>query len=275
MTVEAAIPGAPALQRVALGVSYDGRAYNGWQSQADGNTVQDQLETALQSFATGPKPSTLCAGRTDAGVHGLMQVVHFDTPITRDPLSWVRGTNRYLPRDIAIQWAHFVPREFHARASALTRRYAYILYAGRVRPTIDRARVGWIHHSVDVDAMRAAASCLTGTHDFSSFRASQCQSHTPIKTLEPIRLKTRGAYVRLDFEANAFLHHMIRNIVGCLVDIGIGRQQPEWLNEVLAARSRSAASPTFSADGLFFLGPRYPEAFGLPTHCDPFDGLPL
>ncbi len=186
MTVEAATPGAPALQRVALGVSYDGRAYNGWQSQADGNTVQDQLETALQSFATGPKPSTLCAGRTDAGVHGLMQVVHFDTPITRDPLSWVRGTNRYLPRDIAIQWAHFVPREFHARASALTRRYAYILYAGRVRPTIDRARVGWIHHSVDVDAMRAAASCLTGTHDFSSFRASQCQSHKPINTLEPI-----------------------------------------------------------------------------------------
>lgn len=275
MTVEAATPGAPALQRVALGVSYDGRAYNGWQSQVDGNTVQDQLEAALQSFATGSRPSTLCAGRTDAGVHGLMQVVHFDTPIMRDPLSWVRGTNRYLPRDIAIQWARFVPREFHARANALTRRYAYILYAGRVRPTIDRARVGWIHRSVDVDAMQAAASCLTGTHDFSSFRASQCQSHTPIKTLAPIRLKARGAYVRLDFEANAFLHHMIRNIMGCLVDVGIGRQQPDWLSEVLTARSRRAASPTFSADGLFFLGPRYPEAFGLPTHCDPFDGLPL
>lgn len=275
MSIEGVTPGAPPLQRVALGVSYDGRAYNGWQSQADGNTVQDQLEAALQLFATGLKPSTLCAGRTDAGVHGLMQVVHFDTPITREPLSWVRGTNRYLPRDIAVQWAQIVPREFHARASALTRRYTYILFAGRVRPTIDRARVGWVHRPVDIDAMRTAANYLTGTHDFSSFRAAQCQSHTPFKTLEPIKLHSRGAYVRLDFEANAFLHHMIRNIMGCLVDIGIGKQPPEWLKEVLAARSRNAASPTFSADGLFFLGPRYPAVFGVPTHCDVFDGLPL
>jgi tRNA pseudouridine38-40 synthase len=275
VTAEATVPDAYPRQRIALGVAYDGRAYNGWQSQADGKTVQDQLERSLQAFTAGGRPSTLCAGRTDSGVHGLMQVVHFDTDTPRDTVSWMRGTNRYLPRDISVQWARVVPPSFHARASAITRRYAYILYAGGVRPTIDCGRVGWIHRPVDTHAMQSAAACLAGTHDFSSFRAAQCQSHTPVKTLSPITMRVKGSYVRLDFEANAFLHHMIRNIMGCLVDIGLGRQQPDWLADVLAAKSRKAASPTFSADGLYFLGPTYASSFDLPTHCDAFDGLPI
>ena len=265
----------PTHRRLALGISYNGLPFNGWQSQADGNTVQDHLEKALAAFTTGERPRVLCAGRTDAGVHGLMQVVHFDTPFERSESSWIRGSNRFLPETIAVQWARHVPKTFHARASATKRRYAYILCASAVRPTTDLGRVGWIHQSVDVEAMAEAAHTLTGTHDFSSFRAAQCQSHTPIKTLAPIQVRARGAYVRVDFEANAFLHHMIRNIMGCLVDIGLGRQPPQWLESVLAARSRQAASPTFSADGLYFLGPTYAPAFDLPDHCDNVDSLPL
>ena len=262
-------------QRVALGVAYQGSSYYGWQSQADGNTIQDKLEHALAQFTAGDSVSTLCAGRTDSGVHGLMQVVHFDTDTERDEASWVRGTNRYLPKDIAVQWARLVPRDFHARATALTRRYAYILMAHGVRPCLDDQRVGWIHQPLNAADMAQAAKHLLGEHDFSSFRAAQCQSPTPIKTLLRADLKQRGAYIRLDFEGTAFLHHMIRNIMGCLVDIGLGRQSPDWIKDVLAARSRAAASPTFSPSGLYFLGPTYDRAWGLPTQTPAFDSLPL
>jgi tRNA pseudouridine38-40 synthase len=259
--------------RVALGVSYNGQSYDGWQSQPSGRTVQDQLEKALGKFAD-QRISTLCAGRTDAGVHGLMQVVHFDTSAERAPYAWVRGTNSFLPRDIAVQWAHVVPDEFHCRASALSRRYAYSLLESPVRPSVDAGRVGWVFQPLDLAAMQAAATRLLGEHDFTSFRASACQALSPVKNLLRIEISRRGAYWRFEFEANAFLHHMIRNIMGCLIVIGQGKQAPEWIDEVLAARSRDAAAPTFSPDGLYFLGPRYDARWGLPDRTPAYDWLP-
>lgn len=259
--------------RIALGISYDGRAYQGWQSQPSGRTVQDQVETALGRLAAAPV-STVCAGRTDAGVHALMQVVHFDTGLERAAFSWVRGTNRFLPPDIAVQWAQPVPAGFHARARARARRYAYILLEASVRPSLEAGRVGWSFRPLDGDAMRAAAAHLAGEHDFSSFRASSCQALTPIKTLAPIKIGRRGAYWRFDFEANAFLHHMIRNLMGCLVRVGQGLEQPDWLREVLQARDRDAAAPTFAPDGLYFLGPVYGPEWGLPERTAAYDWLP-
>jgi len=259
--------------RVALGVSYNGQAYQGWQSQPSGQTVQDKLEKALQTFASQPI-STLCAGRTDAGVHALMQVVHFDTDRERDPYAWIRGTNANLPRDIAVQWAVMAPPAFHCRASALSRRYAYVLLESVVRPSVETGRVGWTFRPLDLQAMREAADILLGEHDFTSFRAAQCQAITPIKKMLAIDLYKRGAYWRLEFEANAFLHHMIRNIMGCLVQIGQGKRPPQWMAEVLAARDRRAAAPTFSPDGLYFLGPRYDPQWGMPDRTPAYDGLP-
>ncbi len=259
--------------RIALGVSYLGTHYQGWQSQPSGQTVQDRLESALSRFATVPL-ATLCAGRTDAGVHGLMQVLHFDTDLDREPFSWVRGTNRFLPDDIAVQWAQAVPDAFHARASALARRYAYILLESPVRPSVDAGRVGWVFRPLDGQAMQRAASHLIGEHDFSSFRASACQALSPVKQLRRIDITRRGAYWRFDFEANAFLHHMIRNIMGSLVRIGQGLEPPDWMAQVLAARDRDAAAPTFAPDGLYFLGPRYDPAWGLPERTTAYDWLP-
>lgn len=259
--------------RLALGISYNGQAYGGWQSQPSGLTVQDRLEAALAQFAAQPV-STVCAGRTDAGVHGLMQVVHFDTPLRREPFSWVRGTNSFLPPDIAVQWACPVPEEFHSRASATARRYAYVLLESPVRPSVDAGRVGWVFRPLDGEAMRQAAAWLVGEHDFTSFRASGCQARTPVKTIHRIAIERRGAYWRFEFEANAFLHHMIRNIMGCLLVIGQGLQPPAWMGQVLAARDRDAAAPTFSPDGLYFLGPVYDARWGLPERTAAYDWLP-
>ena len=270
---------------MALGIGYHGQRYQGWQSQSSGQTIQDKLEAALGRFATHPV-RTLCAGRTDAGVHGLMQVVHFETTVQRTPFSWVRGTNTFLPSDIAVQWARPVPDTFHARASATARRYAYVLLQSPVRPSIDAGRVGWVFHPLDGQAMRAAAAHLLGEHDFTSFRASACQSPTPVKTVRRIDITRRGperiepgeewspCYWRFEFEANAFLHHMIRNIMGCLIAVGQGAQPVDWVRQVLAARSRKVAAPTFLPDGLYFLGPVYDSAWGLPERTAAFDGLP-
>lgn len=259
--------------RLALGISYNGQAYQGWQSQLSGQTVQDRLELALRQFAA-QRVSTLCAGRTDSGVHGLMQVVHFDTRLERTPSSWVRGTNSFLPRDIAVEWAQAVPDEFHCRASALSRRYAYILLESPVRPSVDAGRVGWAFRPLDMDAMQQAAQHLLGEHDFSSFRASACQALSPVKTLQRVAISRRGAYWRFEFEATAFLHHMIRNMMGCLIAVGQGKQRPDWVRDVLLAHDRDAAAPTFSPDGLYFLGPRYAPAWGLPDRTPAYDGLP-
>jgi tRNA pseudouridine38-40 synthase len=259
--------------RIALGVSYNGSTYSGWQSQPGGNTVQDHLQAALSAFADQPI-HTWCAGRTDAGVHGLMQVVHLDTPLQRDEFAWVRGPNSFLPQDIAVQWARGVPDTFHARASAITRRYAYVLLESAVRPSIEAARVGWVFRPLDETAMRQGAVHLLGEHDFTSFRASACQALSPIKTLHRIDIRRKGAYWRFDFEGNAFLHHMIRNIMGCLIQIGQGVHPPDWMRRVLEARDRDAAAPTFAPDGLYFLGPRYEAHWGLPEHVPGYDALP-
>jgi tRNA pseudouridine38-40 synthase len=266
------------MPRIALGLSYRGSAYLGWQSQVGGNTVQDKLEEALRlfsGFTAGQRVVTNCTGRTDSGVHALMQVVHFDTPLQREPFSWMRGVNRFLPDDISVQWACEMPPEFHCRAQALTRRYAYIVLQSPVRPSIEQGRVGWSHLPLNLQAMQKAAQLLLGENDFSSFRAAQCQSLSPVKTLLRADISQRGAYFRFDFEANAFLHHMIRNLMGCLLTIGRGDQPISWASEVLAARKREFSAPTFSPDGLYFLGPTYSSDWGLPEHTAAFDWLPL
>jgi tRNA pseudouridine38-40 synthase len=266
------------MPRIALGLSYSGTAYLGWQSQPQGQTVQDKLEEALRQFCALPMDErvvTNCTGRTDAGVHALMQVVHFDTPLEREPFSWMRGVNRFLPDDISVQWAQAVPSEFHCRAQALTRRYAYIALQSPMRPSVEQGRVGWTHHPLDLTAMQIAARSLLGEHDFSSFRAAQCQALSPIKTLLRADVSQRGAYFRFDFEASAFLHHMIRNIMGSLMVIGQGSKPPQWMQEVLAAKKREFAAPTFAPDGLYFLGPTYAEHWNLPTSTPAFDWLPL
>jgi tRNA pseudouridine38-40 synthase len=260
--------------RIALGVSYNGQAFEGWQSQTSGKTVQDVLEAALSRFIDQGPVSTICAGRTDAGVHGLMQVVHFDTEVERAESSWVRGTNTYLPESVAIQWARNVPDTFHARFDAHRRRYAYVLLSSPVRPSIEAGRVGWVFRPLSLSAMQSGAARLLGEHDFTSFRASQCQAKSPIKQMLRIDIRQRGPYWCFEFEANAFLHHMIRNIMGCLITIGTGQQPPEWMQTVLQARDRDAAAPTFSPDGLYFLGPVYDEGLNLPTQTAAFDWLP-
>lgn len=263
----------PAGVRVALGISYHGGHYQGWQSQPSRQTVQDQLEKALSRFANH-RVSTLCAGRTDAGVHGLMQVVHFDTPLDRPSAAWVRGPNALLPHDIAVQWARVVPKSFHCRASAMSRRYAYVVLQSQVRPSLDQGRVGWVYRPLQLEPMQQAALQLIGEHDFTSFRASACQALSPIKNMLRIDISRRGAYWRFEFEANAFLHHMIRNIMGCLLYIGEQRQPAAWMQQVMLARDRDAAAPTFSPDGLYFLGPRYDPQWGLPEDSPLLDGLP-
>ncbi|WP_418320054.1 tRNA pseudouridine(38-40) synthase TruA [Piscinibacter sakaiensis] len=261
--------------RLALGVSYLGGAYHGWQSQPGVATVQDALESALRQFAAVPSPPrTICAGRTDTGVHALNQVVHLDTELDRREFSWVRGCNRYLPRDIAIQWCRRVPPDFHARYAARGRRYVYLLLESPVRPSLEAGRVGWVFQPLDGDAMRQAAALLIGEHDFSAFRSSECQALSPVKQLREIAISRHGSYWRFDFEASAFLHHMVRNLMGCLVAVGGGTRAPGWVGEVLAGKDRSLAAPTFTPDGLYFVGPHYDAELQLPAHTAAMDGLP-
>ena len=256
-------PGPPA-RRLALGVSFRGGGYQGWQSQPGGRTVQDRLEGALSAFAAQPVV-TVCAGRTDAGVHALNQVVHLDAPVDREAFSWVRGTNRYLPGDIAVQWCRPVAADFHARNSARGRRYRYLLLESPVRPALEQGLVGWVFRPLDVDAMRAAAMHLIGEHDFSSFRAAECQSPTPVKTLRRIAITRRGAYWCFDFDGNAFLHHMVRNIAGLLISVGRGDTGPDFAAEVLASRDRTRNAATAPADGLYFVAASYPREFAVPV----------
>ena len=259
--------------RVALGVSYRGQGYSGWQSQPGGNTVQDKLERALSDFADRGIRCH-CAGRTDAGVHALSQVVHLDTDILREPISWVRGTNRFLPPDIAVQWSQPVPDSFHARNSAIGRRYVYVLREAIVRPSVEAGCVGWSFRPLDAGAMQAAATLLLGEHDFSAFRSAECQAATPVKTMRSIQIRRRGAYWRFEFDANAFLHHMVRNLMGSLVAVGSGARDAAWLAQVLAAQDRRLAAPTFAPDGLYFVGPYYDPAHGIPVVSAAIDWLP-
>jgi len=259
--------------RLALGVSYRGQAYQGWQSQPSGRTIQDRLEHALTTFADRPV-TTLCAGRTDAGVHGLNQVVHLDVEVEREAFSWVRGTNRYLPADIAVQWCQPVAADFHARSSAIGRRYAYLLLESPVRPSIDTGLAGWVFRPLQGGAMRAAAQRLLGEHDFSAFRSAECQAASPVKTLRAVEIRQRGPYWRFEFDASAFLHHMVRNVMGCLVAVGTGVREPQWVSQVLASRDRSRAAPTFAPDGLYFVGPYYDARHAIPQRSAAMDWLP-
>ena len=259
--------------RVALGISYRGHAYQGWQSQPSGNTVQDKLELGLSRFADD-KLRVICAGRTDTGVHALNQVVHLDTSIEREPFSWVRGTNRYLPPDIAVQWAQPMPEDFHARFSARGRRYVYVLLESPVRPAVEAGSVGWSLRVLDALAMQSAAGLLLGEHDYSAFRSAECQAASPVKTIRSITITRRGAYWRFEFDANAFLHHMVRNLMGCLLAVGSGARTESWLLEVLQAKDRRLAAATFPADGLYFIGPYYDAVHAIPNQPIALDWLP-
>ena len=259
--------------RVALGVSYRGQAYQGWQSQPGGNTVQDKLEGALSRFADHPL-RVMCAGRTDTGVHALNQVVHLDTFIEREPFSWVRGTNRYLPPDIAVQWAQPMPEDFHARFSAQGRRYVYVLLESPVRPAVEVGSVGWSLRPLDASAMQSAATLLLGEHDYSAFRSAECQAASPVKTIRAVTITRRGAYWRFEFDANAFLHHMVRNLMGCLLAVGSGARSESWLLEVLQSKDRRLAAATFPADGLYFVGPYYDPVHAIPNRPNSLDWLP-
>lgn len=249
--------------RIALALEYDGRPFCGFQSQAAGCGVQDALERALAQIGGGPV-SVAPAGRTDAGVHATSQIVHFDAPAARPPQAWVRGANALLPPQVAVVWAQEVDATFHARYAATGRHYGYLLLARPQRPALLDGRVGWYHRPLDAAAMDAACAVLRGTHDFSSFRAAECQARSPVKTLRAARVAARDGLVHLDFSADAFLHHMIRNLVGALVRIGAGKADAAWLAEVLAARDRRRAAPTFAPDGLYFTGADYDARFGLP-----------
>ena len=249
--------------KIALGVEYDGSRFCGWQTQPAGCAVQDALERALSEIA-GEPVATVCAGRTDAGVHALAQVVHFDTGADRPESAWVRGVNTLLPPACAVTWSQPVADDFHARYSARARHYRYLLLNHPVRPAADQARVGWFHLPLDLEPMRSARRFLIGEHDFSAFRSSECQARSPVRTLTRLDIKRNADYLVFEFCGNAFLHHMVRNIVGCLVYVGKGKHPPEWVGEVLAGRDRNRAAPTFEAAGLYLSRVEYEARWGLP-----------
>jgi len=257
-------PEHPSSLRIALGLEYRGSGYTGWQSQPDGRGVQDALERALAAIAGRPL-RTIAAGRTDTGVHATMQIAHFDCGVERPDTAWVRGVNAHLPADIAVLWAQPVAADFHARNKARRRHYTYVICCRATRPALLAGRVGWYHQPLDVDAMRDAARALVGTHDFSAFRAAECQARSPTRTLTSIGIDAAQELIRLDFAADAFLQHMIRNIVGALVYVGAAKKPAHWIAALLAGRDRTRAAPTFAPDGLYFTGADYERAWSLPA----------
>ncbi|REG83295.1 tRNA pseudouridine(38-40) synthase TruA [Marinomonas pollencensis] len=251
-------------KKVVLIIEYDGSAYKGWQAQKyDVPSVQENLEKALSVIANH-KVSVVCAGRTDSGVHASAQVVHFETEVERSERSWTLGVNTHLPSDISVVAARYVDEAFHARFSALSRRYRYVIYQSALRPALLGKGLTWTYKTLDVEAMKEAARCFLGTHDFSSFRAVGCQAHTPIRTILNFSVQQLGQYIVLDVRANAFLHHMIRNFAGVLMTIGAGEQPVSWAKQVLAAKDRTKGGITAPPTGLYFVDAEYPEHFNLP-----------
>lgn len=251
-------------QRIALGVEYKGARYRGWQRQQPGvRSVQETLEDALSEVAAAPI-ALHCAGRTDCGVHATGQVVHFESPVSRPLKAWVMGTNANLPSDISVTWVKPVSDEFHARFSAMARRYRYVIYNDPIRPAHLAEEVTWNHRPLRVEPMREAAQVLLGTHDFTSFRAKACQAKSAIKTIHHLRLWQSGRLIVLDIRANAFLHHMVRNIAGVLMAVGCGERPVEWVGEVLAARERRLGGVTAHPYGLYLVRAEYPEHLPLP-----------
>ncbi|MGH8443518.1 MAG: tRNA pseudouridine(38-40) synthase TruA [Nevskiaceae bacterium] len=261
------------MTRWAAGVEYLGTRYSGWQWQAHAASVQQEVERVLSRVADHPVKVT-AAGRTDAGVHALNQVIHFDSDAPRAPHAWLLGANSQLPRDVSLRWVQAVDPEFHARHRAVARNYRYVMWTSRARSALLEGRVAWRVGPLDAGRMHRAAQVLVGKHDFSAFRDADCQSKTPIRTLHRVEVRAHGEFTVLDVKGNAFLHHMVRNIAGVLMPIGHGEQQESWAKEVLESRARAKGGVTADAAGLYFLGPEYPERFALPQPAAPwFPGL--
>lgn len=257
--------------RIALGIEYNGHAYSGWQAQKDDvETVQETLEAALSSVAN-EEIRVICAGRTDTGVHGAEQVVHFDTDVERTERSWVYGANTNLPKDVCVLWAAPVSDDFHARFSARRRRYQYVIFNRNVRPTYLAYRTTWEYRPLDASRMQEAASHLIGKHDFNAYRAMACQAKSPIKEILSLKVRRKGQFVLIDIEATAFLHHMVRNIAGVLMEIGAGKREPIWAKEILETRDRTKGGVTAQPYGLYLTGVSYEDEFKLPqvSHSDP------
>lgn len=255
---------------VALAFEYDGRKFHGWQQQKSGvRSVEAELSAAVAKVADHPV-NLVCAGRTDTGVHASYQVAHFETSSIRNLRSWVMGINTALPFDIAVHWAGNCVDDFHARFSAVYRRYRYVIYNNQVRPGIQRGQVSWTFRPLDAESMHNAAQALVGEHDFSSFRAAGCQSRTPVRFLEQINVTRKGDFVVIDVQANAFLHHMVRNIAGALMAVGAGERSVSWIHDILLAKDRTLAGVTAPPHGLYLVDVGYPEKFGVPAaECGP------
>jgi tRNA pseudouridine38-40 synthase len=256
------------IERLAVGIEYDGTAYAGWQTQQSAPSVQQVTEAAFSAIAA-ESVSLICAGRTDAGVHARWQVAHFDTNAQRRLRAWLLGSNSELPPDVSIAWVRRVPMHFHARYSAQARTYRYLIFNRGTRTAFARNRAACIFRPLDHERMAVAATALCGTHDFSAFRSAECQAHSPIRRMETLTVARQGDWVVIEATANAYLHHMMRNIAGLLIAIGRGDASPDWAKEVLEGRDRKRNAATAPAEGLYFWGVRYPAAFGLP---DPLRG---
>ncbi len=246
--------------RIALVVEYDGSQYHGWQAQTGLHTVQQALESALSKVADCDI-SVVCAGRTDTGVHATNQVVHFDCDKARSMRSWIYGTNSFLPKNICVKWGKEVSEEFHARYSATARRYRYVIYNGAIRPALLRSNVTWQYRQLDHRLMHQAAQFLLGENDFTSFRSVECQSHTPMRNIHNLEVTRCGDLIVIDVTANAFLHHMVRNIAGVLIAIGSGKHPVLWVEEVLQAKDRRLGAETAPSYGLYLVQVTYPKQF--------------
>ncbi len=252
------------MKKIALGIEYNGSAYNGWQKQKHGLGVQEVLEKAL-SFVANEEVKVVCAGRTDSGVHAMGQVVHFETNAKREQQAWMSGTNSKLPNDVCVNWAVPVDDDFHARFSAKDRKYRYVICNRHVRPAILDTQVTWDYRPLDAERMQQAANDLLGEHDFSSYRAVHCQANNPVRTVHQLDVTRSGEFIYIDIEANAFLHHMVRNIAGVLMAIGAGEQSIGWAAEVLAHKDRRLGGITAPSHGLYFVKAGYLDKFNIPT----------
>jgi tRNA pseudouridine38-40 synthase len=255
--------------RWAAGLEYQGTHYSGWQWQQDARSVQQEVERVLSKVADHPVKVT-AAGRTDAGVHAMNQVIHFDSDAARAPHAWLFGANSQLPADIGLRWVQATTDAFHARYGATSRRYRYVMFSSRARSALLDKRACWLKERLDAAAMQRGAQALVGQHDFSAFRDSDCQAPTPIRTVHSIVVREAGEFTFFDVRANAFLHHMVRNIAGVLMAIGLRKQPETWAQAVLETRQRALGGVTADAGGLYFIGPEYPAEFGLPPSPEPW-----